>query len=78
MPIATVFTFVARFEAFTWAGLLVGMQMLGLPADYPKTRNDKVNAVSMDDVKRVAARLLKPENLFFMVVGEPVGLTATE
>ena len=25
MPIATVFTFVARFEAFTWAGLLVGM-----------------------------------------------------
>ena len=25
MPIATVFTFVARAEAFTWAGLLVGM-----------------------------------------------------
>ena len=68
-----------RFEGnSTIAGLLVGMQMLGLPSDYPKTRNDKVNAVTMDDVKRVAARLLKPENLFFMVVGEPVGLTATE
>jgi integral membrane protein len=25
MPIARVFTVVARFEAFTWAGLLVGM-----------------------------------------------------
>ena len=60
------------------ASILVGMQMLGLPADYPKTRNDKVNAVTMDDIKRVAARLMQPENLFFVVVGEPVGLTATE
>ncbi len=25
MQIATVFTIIARFEAFTWAGLLVGM-----------------------------------------------------
>jgi zinc protease len=32
----------------------------------------------MEDVKRVAARLIKPENLFFVVVGEPVGLEATE
>jgi zinc protease len=60
------------------ASILVGMQMLGLPSDYPKTRNDRVNAVTMEDVKRVAARLIKPENLFFVVVGEPVGLEATE
>lgn len=60
------------------ASILVGMQMLGLPSDYPKTRNDKVNAVTMEDVKRVAQRLIKPENLFFVVVGQPVGLEATE
>ncbi len=60
------------------ASILVGMQMLGLPSDYPRTRNDKVNAVTLDDLKRVAARLLKPDNLFFTVVGEPVGLASTE
>jgi len=60
------------------ASILVGMQMLGLPADYPKTRNDKVNAVTMADISRVAKRLLKPENLSFVVVGEPVGVEATE
>jgi zinc protease len=60
------------------ANILVGMQMLGLPSDYPKTRNDKVNAVTLDDLKRVAARLLKPDDLFFTVVGQPEGLTSTE
>ncbi len=60
------------------ASILVGMQMLGLSADYPKTRNDKVNAVTMEDISRVAKRLLKPENLSFVVVGEPVGVEATE
>ncbi|MGB4248756.1 MAG: DUF3817 domain-containing protein [Pseudohongiellaceae bacterium] len=27
MPIATVFTWIARFEALTWAGLLIGMYL---------------------------------------------------
>jgi integral membrane protein len=27
MQIATVFTIIARFEAFTWAGLLIGMYL---------------------------------------------------
>ena len=54
------------------------VQMLGLSADYPKTRNDKVNAVTMEDISRVAKRLLKPENLSFVVVGEPTGVEATE
>jgi zinc protease len=60
------------------ANILVGMQMLGLPPDYPKTRNDKVNAVTLEDVQRVAARLMKPENLFFTVVGQPVGLESSK
>lgn len=56
------------------ASILVGMQMLGLPIDYIPTRNDKVDAVTLDDVKRVAGELLEPENLHFVVVGQPEGL----
>lgn len=56
------------------AGIMVGMQMEGLPIDYIATRNDKVNAVTLDDVNRVAARLLDPDGLHFVVVGKPVGL----
>ncbi|MFY0646600.1 M16 family metallopeptidase [Sulfitobacter geojensis] len=56
------------------ANILVGMQMLGLPIDYIPTRNDKVEAVTLADVKRVAGELLDPENLHFVVVGQPEGL----
>ncbi|CTQ48349.1 M16 family metallopeptidase [Jannaschia donghaensis] len=56
------------------AGILVGMQSIGLPIDYIPTRNDRVEAVTLEDVKRVAARLLDPEDLHFVVVGQPEGL----
>lgn len=59
------------------AGILVGMQTGGLPIDYIATRNDKVRAVTLDDVKRVAGRLIDPEMLTFVVVGQPEGLEAT-
>ncbi|MHA7875644.1 M16 family metallopeptidase [Roseivivax sp.] len=59
------------------ADILVGMQMQGLSADYVETRNDKVEAVTLEDIRRVAGRLLKPEELYFVVVGEPEGLDAT-
>ena len=60
------------------AGIMVGMQTLGLTPDYPKTRNAKVEAVTAQDVARVAARLMDPSRLFVMVVGQGTGLTATE
>jgi zinc protease len=60
------------------ASILVGMQIMGLTPDYPRTRNDRVEAVTLEDVKRVAARLIKPDNLFFVVVGDPVDVTPTE
>ena len=56
------------------ARIMVGMQMLGLPIDYIPTRNDRVEAVTLDDVNRVAAELLDPEALHFVVVGRPEGL----
>ncbi|EEE37856.1 peptidase, M16 family [Rhodobacteraceae bacterium KLH11] len=56
------------------AGIMVGMQMEDLPIDYIATRNDKVNAVTLDDVNRVAQELLDPDGLHFTVVGKPVDL----
>jgi zinc protease len=60
------------------AAIMVNMQMIGLPADYPKTRNDKVNAVTDADVKRVAAELFDPDALRFVIVGQPEGVTPTD
>ena len=59
------------------ANIMVGMQLLGLPIDYIATRNDRVAAVTVEDVKRVAGELLDPDNLHFVVVGQPVGLEST-
>ncbi|WP_299619815.1 pitrilysin family protein [uncultured Tateyamaria sp.] len=59
------------------ARIMVGMQMLGLPIDYIATRNEKVEAVTLQDVRRVAGELLDPEGLHFVVVGQPVGLEST-
>ena len=53
------------------------MQMRGLPIDYAATRNDQVNAVTLEDVNRVARSLLDPARLSFVVVGQPEGLTET-
>ncbi|HEX9857149.1 MAG TPA: insulinase family protein, partial [Paracoccaceae bacterium] len=60
------------------ANILVGMQMEGLPIDYSATRNDKIEAVTLEEAKRVAARLLQSEALHFVVVGQPVGLASGE
>lgn len=57
------------------ANILVGMQFTGLPADYIQTRNPQIEAVTLEDVIRVAAELLRPEALHFVVVGQPEGLS---
>ncbi len=60
------------------ASTLSGMQITGLPIDYIATRNQNVDAVTLADVKRVAAYLLQPDAMRFVVVGKPVGLDATD
>jgi zinc protease len=60
------------------AGLLVGMQTQGFPIDYPKTRNDRINAVTLEEVNKVAKRLLQADALRFVVVGRPEGMVSTE
>ena len=56
------------------AGILVGMQLVGLPIDYPATRNAKIEAVTAEDVARVARERLDPAKLQFVLVGRPEGL----
>ncbi len=58
----------------TIARILVGMQMDGLTPDYVTTRNDRVNAVTLEDVRRVSERLYQPDALRFVVVGQPDGV----
>ncbi|MFC3168274.1 M16 family metallopeptidase [Paracoccus fontiphilus] len=60
------------------AGILAGMQLIGFPIDYINTRNAKVEAVTADDVKRVAGRLLDADGLRFVLVGRPEGIEATD
>ena len=56
------------------AQILVGMQRQGLALDYINTRNTKIKAVTLSEINHVAAQLLKPEALNFVVVGQPTGL----
>lgn len=56
------------------AGQLLGIQRAGLGRDYPTRRNALVEAVTAEDVARVARRIIVPEDLTFLVVGRPEGL----
>lgn len=60
------------------AAILAGMQLIGLPADYVNTRNARIEAVTPEDVRRVAARLLDSRKIRFVLVGRPQGIVATE
>lgn len=57
------------------AGALNALQQDGLDIDYVNNQNALINAVTPDDVKRVATRLLKPDNLTIVMVGKPVDVS---
>ena len=59
------------------ASMLVGMQVANLNIDYMEKRNSYIEAVQLEDIKRVAERLLITENLVTVVVGRPNGITST-
>ena len=56
------------------AGILTGMQLMGMPRDYVNTRNQRIEAVTAEDVQRVAQEVLDPEKLEFVLVGRPQGM----
>ena len=60
------------------AGILAGMQADDMPIDYINTRNDRVMAVTREDVRTMAARLLDADGLRVVVVGQPEGLETTQ
>jgi len=58
------------------AGLMQGLQLDGLPRDHLDRRPALIGAVKLEDVRRVARRVLREEAMTTVVVGKPVGLTA--
>lgn len=56
------------------ASIMASMQYQGFDQDYVNIRNELIDALTLEEVNSVAARLYDPEALFFVVVGQPVGL----
>jgi zinc protease len=56
------------------AQLLLAMQVHHLGPDYVERRPQMYDRITLEDVRRVAKRLLKPELLQVVIVGDPAGL----
>ncbi len=68
-------SFALRFDSSSSiSGMLIGMQVEELGIDYLDRRNDLIDAVTLDDVHRVARGVLDPSELTFMVIGDPAGI----
>lgn len=59
------------------ARMLVGMQISHLGIDYLDKRNALIEAVSRDDIHRLAKKLLDDKRLTMVVVGRPEGVETT-
>ncbi|HYD32900.1 MAG TPA: pitrilysin family protein [Azospirillaceae bacterium] len=60
------------------SGVLLQVRRDDLGIDYLKRRSDLINAVTLDDVNRVARTLLDPVRLTTVVVGQPDGIQASK
>ncbi len=60
------------------ANTLVGIQLEDLGIDYINRRNGLIDAVTLDDIRRVARRLLDPNSLTIVIVGKPEGVKPTQ
>ncbi len=71
-------SFPLRFDSTgSLADILAGMQFESLGIDYLDRRNNYIEAITLEDAKRVAATLYKPEELTAVVVGQPENVEAT-
>jgi len=59
------------------ASQLLGIQQEDLGIDYINRRNSLVEAITLDQVKAQAKRLINSEQLLVTVVGKPEGLKST-
>ncbi len=70
-------SFALRFDTNAKiANQLLWMLQEDMGIDYVEKRNAQVDAVTLDDVKRVAKRLLATDDLIITVVGKPKGLAS--
>ena len=60
------------------AGTLRGIQMADLGIDYIERRQEEIANITLDDVRRVAKRLLDEKALTIVVAGKPTGLVGAE
>jgi len=58
------------------AGQLLANMKMELGIDYVTKRNDLIRAVTLSEVKRVAKKLLRTDQLVFTIVGKPQDLAA--
>lgn len=66
-------SYALRFESSSGiANQLLWIQIEDLGVDYIDTRNDLIEAVALDDIKRVAKRLIDADRLITTIVGKPV------
>jgi zinc protease len=71
-------SYALRFSSSTQiARIVMWVQIENLGIDYIERRNDLIEAVSLEDIKRVAA-LIKPEDLVITIVGQPAGYPASK
>jgi zinc protease len=72
-------SYALRFSSSTRiASMLLGIQFENLGIDYIDRRAGMIEAVTLDDVKRVAKDLIQPGKLIITVVGQPDGLEGAE
>jgi zinc protease len=69
-------SYALRFDSTSdIAEYLTALQMTDRPMDFANRRNSLIEAVTGDDIRAVAKRLLKPDKMIVVAVGQPVGLT---
>ena len=56
------------------AAILLNTQMDGFNIDFFDKRNDYIKSVSIEDIKKIANRILDEKQIFFLVVGNPSNL----
>lgn len=68
-------SYVLRFDSNRKvASILLNTQMDGLNTDFFEKRNDYINSVSLEDIKKIANRILDENQIFFLIIGNPSDL----
>ena len=59
------------------ARMMAGMQLDGFVPEYINVRNERINAVTIEDIARVARTHMQPDDLRFLIVGRPESVSST-